>query len=284
MINNEILTFQLTCPAGEGQVRATEDHPLLAPYRKAITEGTPTGKRMVHLYTLHAESPTPIILGTLLLTEGLRLLFYQGTHVVASSDDARADFERALLDHITLERPTGHAGYSSHVALRDGTRTLRLKSRVRPGLKVPFLSLLVPSLDGFARLPRELTLEFPSPRPDTLSFGKALAIEGNNLLLPIPEAAGPDSSFIQFDFWVGRDQDEWTKRGIRSLPWVGKQGLFSYVPAEQSVKANRIDYAFRPDYGVTIAVTRPMGKLEGLHLLRPGLAQDASLHNGGIVL
>jgi hypothetical protein len=267
------LTLSITCPQGVGEVRGVSaEHPMVAPYRKAIAEGSRTGEHVLHLYAF--EDSTPILFGSLLLTEGLRLLFFPGGVVNATSDDRRSRFRDVPLDHITLEKPS-HRRYSSHFALRNGKRVLRMRGVVPTKAKVPFFSLIAPNLKGLVTIPRLLEFSFPRPRADVQKFGQTLMIEGGTMKLPIPQVDREVQRFFQLDVWVGRNSHE-CQGGVGRLPWALMPALVRDAPIPQQLKTSRVDHLMAPDYGLTLLVSRPLGtiKSNGAHILRARLAQD----------
>jgi hypothetical protein len=139
----------------------------------------------------------------------------------------------------------------------------------------PWLSILVPDLDGFFRLPRILRATFAPPRSDVKRFAEQVLANGGASVVPAPELKGAGTSYLQFDVWVGKGQ-EWEAGKARVVAWPYKPEIVRNAPAlQQDLQVRRLHIGLGEDLGLVLLMTRPIGELQGSRLLRPTLNFDA---------
>jgi hypothetical protein len=115
MSNPEPLTLEMEFGLGEGIAQVSADHPLVAPFRRSIETGKPTG---AWRYLLYQNGPgAPYVIGAFGLTPGDRLLFFPGASTVIRTDDPNAEFNGHRLDHVTLDPADIDSAHASHVAV-----------------------------------------------------------------------------------------------------------------------------------------------------------------------
>jgi hypothetical protein len=271
------LILEIQSSHGEGVLRASIDHPLVAAFRRGFEEGQTTGSWRFFAVTRRAEPP--IVVGYFVHTPKGRVLFFPSSEIQIFTDDPTARFNGKLLDHVTLDRARG-GRHASHIAARgvapSTSRGRNRRSRL-PGSTAPWFSLLTTELDAFPMLPARLSVEFPPPRTDVAAYGQELVASGgvrSVQLLP-PSSEGPD--YVQFDVWVGRGKD-WQASPVHPLAWAYKPEIVADPPAHrQNVTVNRVDVTFTTELGLALVHTRPRGRLLSPRLLRPTLKEYANI-------
>jgi len=230
------LVFELSLagvPLGS-PLEVDANHPITGGLRQILSEGKPG--LVTHLLGLDTGEGRRL-LGTLSHTVGDRLLFSPATHVKVFTGDPSSRFESAELDHITLDPPSKTSRHSSHIAVRNLPTA---KSRgvgwttVPPAAhKVPWFSLLLPTVELLPLLPDSLVVHLPRIWTDVDAYAeKVIGSIGTveRLVLPEPLVA---PAFAQFDFWAGRGLG-WTQEKHRLLAWAYKTEIIRDAPLGSS--------------------------------------------------
>ena len=269
------LTLQMTSESGTGELEVDLDHPLVGAFRKAIETGKPPGR---WLFFMVEDQPdlAPIVVGTFVYTPGDRFLFFPGSSTVLAADHSEAPFAGKRLEHLTLDPPGKPGKHSSHVAVAGSphkqSRGIRYTTTPPSDFMVPWFSLVVSNLRGFHRLPRQLHIHFPPPRPDVTRFGEQLLAAGGSTSVPLPPPAG-NPNYLQFDIWAGRGV-HWREAREKPLSWPYKPELVANAPeSEQRVTVRRGQIDFSATAGLVLNITRPAGQLRGSRILRPNLTE-----------
>lgn len=268
------LDFVLEFSQGKGELAVDTAHPVVAPFRRSIEEGKPTG---TWHYLIISDLPTLpyTIVGTFVKTPKGRVLFFPGAAIGIETDDPTACFNGKRLDHITADPPRT-AKLSSHIAVQglphDESRGLSYRSALPPKHRFPWFSLLVPDLAGFTELPAQLVVRFPPTHGNVYDFGKRLIGEGGIDSIPLPPPAAPEPTYIQFDVWLGQGPD-CKKSQVRPLAWPYKPEIVQSAPEyQQDVTVNRVDIDFGSDSCLAVLVLRPAGRLLRPRILRASLS------------
>jgi hypothetical protein len=274
----EELEFELEFPAGEGDESATATHPIIAPFRVLLEEGRRPGQWVFFAVREGGES-APRLVGTFVQTVADRILFFPGGWVDVINDSGETRFGGHQVDHLTLDPGPGPS-FSSHVAVRRlplrKSRGSGYETLPPPGHKVPWFSLITPNLDDFVRLPRRIELRIPAPPVTPDEFVTSLREQGGGRGLPVVELpprpkTGP--SFVQMDAWAGRTQG-WQVLKARPLAWAYKGELVRDAPVgSQDLSVQQLSIEFSSTSGLTLILVRPVGRLNGAHILRPTLSE-----------
>ncbi len=238
-----------------------------------MEEGQLTGTWR-YLFTYDLPILPYTIVGTFVKTPKGHVLFFPGAAIAIQTDDPTARFNGKRLDHITTDPPRT-AKPSSHVAVQDlphdESRGLNYRSTPPSEHMFPWFSFLLPDLAGFAELPAELVVRFPSPPGNVHDFGKRLLADGGSNDVPLPPVARAGPTYIQFDVWLGQGP-HWKALKVRPLPWPYKPEIVEGAPEHrQEVTVNRVDIDLGPDTGLVVLVLRPAGRLLHPQILRPQL-------------
>jgi len=262
--------------SGEGVLQVSPDHPLVAPFRRSIETGKPPG---TWRYMLCQESEgAPHVIGAFALSPGGRIIFFPGGSSIISTDDPNAHFTEHRLDHIALDPSDLNSPHASHVAIYadpgENSRGLNYRSSRPADHLFPWMSLLLPNLDGLPTLPRILRVTFAPPRPDLERFGNQILEDGGLAWVPAPEAATEGEYYLQFDVWVGRGR-EWERGKARVIAWAYIPEVVRNAPwLQQSLEVRRLHIKLEEELGLVLMLSRPRGKLQGARILRPTLNFD----------
>ena len=268
------LTLRIQYSLGKGELEIDLSHPLAGPFRRAIKTGKPTG-RLNFLLVQDGVDESPVVAGVFAHTPGDRLLFFLGSSIEIETDHPWAHFDGARLDHMTLDPLTKVGKYSSHVAVQGlpahESRGSRHTANPPSGYMVPWFSLLVPHIQGFPKMPKTLSIQFQSPRPDLARFGKQLIGEPRMALVPLPRSANRPS-YVQFDVWAGRGS-AWQAAQVKVIAWAYKPEIVADAPkGQQNIIVNRMVIRFSSTAGVVVLISRPAGELLVPRILRPTLS------------
>lgn len=258
---NEGLSLVFEFSEGHRDLEVDVGHPLVAPVRRAIEEGMSPG---VWSFLLVAPSGgLPQVLGSFARTTGGRLLFFPGAETLVTRPNREG--EEVRLDHLTLDAPSRQAEVERrHVTVRleSGERDHFPEETItfpRDHL-VPWFSLLATTLDGFLELPRRVVVRFDPSTDDVDTFGKHLKQWGGAALIALDDlfSAG---TFVQFDFWVGREST-WRAKKSRPLAWAYKPELVSSAPeGSQDITVRSLEFDLGPGVGIRVLASTPTGVL-----------------------
>jgi hypothetical protein len=271
---NDPLELCFEFPMGIGDLVTDFEHPITAAFRRGIEEGQLTGTW--YYLVIHDTSDNKYtIIGTFTKTPNNRVLFFPGADIAIDTGDPTSRFNGTRLDHITSDPPRNQK-YSSHVAvygLSDNkSRGLNHRSKPPKDHMWPWFSLLIPNLNDFPHLPRRLIIQFTKPSGDLIEFGQRVISNGGLSIVALPSENNPSHRFIQFDVWIGR-QENWQMLKVRPIAWAYKPEVVESAPnGKQDIQVNRVDIPLAPDIGLAVLITRPIGNLSGARILRPTLS------------
>jgi hypothetical protein len=262
--DDDIYTLRITFDEGSGEVRGDEDHPLAAPFRRAMLYGAPTGA--LRTIVLH-DGETPYLFGTAVATAGGRLLFCPAAEVVVSHEPSVLVGRR--IEHITLDPARRKGRHKSHIAFQDGRRGEGWTTFVHDGHLIPWFSVLMSELGADLTLPRTIDVAFPRKRIDGDFAADLLGSSEAIVSVGLPSAED-NPSFLQFDFWAGM-QESWRSLQSGVIPWAFVAAIAADVPQSQEVTPSRVAVEMEHGMGLVLVVTRIRGRLKGEgRLLRVG--------------
>lgn len=257
---------------GDGRLSVSLDHFMAAPFRRAMKTGKPPGRwHYLILFDQHARLR---VAGVLVHTPGDRLLFCPGTDTTVTNPPenlAVPRFAGQVVEHITLDPPGDFDRHRSHVTFHGMSekdrRGLQFTTTAPPNGLAPWFTLLLPSLEHLLALPHELAITFPPPRQEVKRFIRGFGSGGVSAASVPPSVAEP--SFLQLDIWAGRG-DDWKEKSARVLPWACVDAIVAAPPkGSQKLTANCGTIELAPGIGVKVLVSRPQGRLDAGHILRP---------------
>lgn len=266
------LFYQLTIPNGHGNMHVDLDHPLASAVKRSALNGNP-GDPWHFICVKHPNIESPTVIGALSVTSVGRLLFFPGSSISFTMSDELGRFAGKQLDHFTLAPPHDNK-WRSHTTLREGDRRFRHGLNVvateRPGLMLPWLTMLTPNFKHFHPLPAKLTMTLECPQSDTLRYTQE-AIGSNYKQCAVVDAPQePDGeSFWQVDFLVGRGEN-WRDLEYGPLHYLDADNIVEYdIGENENREGGTIITEIVPEFGVIVIVTRPKGLLKCSCFLTP---------------
>ena len=242
------LLYILTIPEGRGTLDISADHPLTAPIKKQLKDGSPGGSWR---YIAAKKDDAHFIFGALTVSAGNRLLFFPSNYNV------HVDIENSIkyLDHISLESKTR---LHSHYTFRDGTHLSNGTIRDMGNSFSLWFSIFIGNLDNYIRLPNEIKVSIDWPASDIMRFSKegVLANYNTKSIIEIPSIV--DGKVLhQIDFILASSDED-----IADLPNVILENVHSLNQPKPTMSGiAKIEVL--QDYSLFVRITERAGQLAG---------------------
>lgn len=261
------------------------DHPLISPFRAAVTEGRVTGAW--HYYTIIDDpSDRPCVIGSFVHTPGNRLLFFPGGAIMFGRLDPSSKLAGKRIDHLTLDMPD-RGRWKSHVTMcgsptnsKRQDRGLNCRGKRMSGQMFHWFSICASDLSIFEELPEQIALSFEAPRPDVGRFcEQALGNYRGHSTVTLPKAHGGSKTFTQIEFWVGNGSS-WQDLAAAPVWFDGTADIKYHEAPNTPHIITRTEIGFTPDLGVCAFLTRRRGELSHSLIMRgdqPGSISSPAL-------
>ncbi len=196
------LIYILTIPEEKGDLAIPNDHPLSAPIKKQLSDGSPGGSWR---YIVAKKGESMFVFGSINKSIGNRLLFFPSNYHISPFHNEKPK----LLDHISFEF---EPKFSSHYTFRDSSHASNGKLKKIDENLVLWFTLLINNFNEYILLPNKIKISLDWPSSDISRFSKegVLANYKSESIIDIPSIID-ETHFHQIDFFVGSNEIEYNK-------------------------------------------------------------------------
>jgi hypothetical protein len=242
------LLYILTIPEGEGTFSISTDHPLTAPIRKQLKDGSPGGNWR---YLAEKKGDSHFIFGALTLSTGNRLLFFPSNYDVHVS----IRNETKKLDHISLE---SKSNLRSHYTFRNGSHLSNGPVKDIGSDFSLWFTMFIGDFSQYIPLPNKIQVSIDWPSSDISRFSQegVLANYNSKSIIEVPTFVD-DTPLHQIDFMLAKPDGD-----ISNIPNIVFENIHSLdQPTPTQSGFTKIDVF--EGYSLFIRITERNGQLAG---------------------
>ena len=242
------LLYILTIPEGVGTFDISTEHPLTAPIKKQLMDGSPGGNWR---YLAAKKDNAHFIFGSLTVSAGKRLLFFPSNYDVHVSVEG----ETKNLDHISLEL---NPKLRSHYTFRDGSHLSNGPVKETGSIFFLWFSIFIEDLSQYIPLPNMIWVSIDWPSSDISRFSKEgiLANYNSKSIIEVPTFVG-GTPLHQIDFMLAGPEGD-----ISDIPNVIFKNVHS-VDQPTPTQSGITKIEAPEDYSLFIRITERKGHLAG---------------------
>ncbi len=242
------LLYILTIPEGDGTFSISTDHPLTAPIKKQLNDGSPGGNWR---YLVAKKNNTHFIFGALTVSAGNRLLFFPSNYNVHVS----VKNETKHLDHISLE---SNSKLRSHYTFRDNSYLSNGPIKEMGNNFSLWFSIFIGDLNQYVPLPNKIQVSIDWPSSDIPRFAKegVLANYNTKSIIEVPSIVD-DNPLHQIDLILATAGED-----ISNIPNVVYENIHSLdqpMPTQSGIA--KIDVL--EEYSLYVRITERKGQIAG---------------------
>ncbi len=192
--NYRPMIYIVTIPEGNDELIISEEHPLAAPIRKQLSDGSPGGSWR---YLVAKKEELLNIIGSINISVGDRLIFFPSNYNIT----IKVNGKNKLLDHISFDLPPK---MKSHYTFRDNSHQGNGDLfKISDNLTLWF-TLLIVGFENYVILPNQIMLPIDWPSSDVARFSKdgVLSNYRSKSIIEIPSVID-EAKFHQIDFFIG---------------------------------------------------------------------------------